>query len=80
MQMQDWLTLVWGKHRKTVLFVTHDIDEAIYLSDRVLVMSERPGTINGEINIDFERPRKREMILTSQYSEYKKSILKFLKT
>ena len=43
MQMQDWLISVWEKHKKTVLFVTHDIDEAIYLSDRVLVMSERPG-------------------------------------
>lgn len=80
MQMQDWLTSVWEKHKKTVLFVTHDIDEAIYLSDRVLVMSERPGTVNGEIQIDFERPRKREMILTSQFSEYKKNILKLLKT
>ena len=80
MQMQDWLISVWEKHKKTVLFVTHDIDEAIYLSDRVLVMSDRPGTINGEIQINIERPRKREMILTSQFSEYKKNILKLLKT
>lgn len=80
MQMQDWLISVWEKHKKTVLFVTHDIDEAIYLSDRVLVMSDRPGTVNGEIQIEFERPRKREMILTSQFSEYKKNILKLLKT
>lgn len=80
MQMQDWLISVWEKHKKTVLFVTHDIDEAIYLSDRVLVMSDRPGTVNGEIQIDFERPRKRDMILTSQFSEYKKNILELLKT
>ena len=80
MQMQEWLISVWEKHKKTVLFVTHDIDEAIYLSDRVIVMSDRPGTVNGEIKIDFERPRKRDMILTSQFAEYKKNILELLKT
>ena len=78
MQMQDWLISVWEKHKKTVLFVTHDIDEAIYLSDRVLVMSDRPGTVNGAIQIDFERPRKRDMILTTRFSEYKKNILSLL--
>jgi len=79
MQMQDWLISVWEKHKKTVLFVTHDIDEAIYLSDKVVVMSDRPGTVIGEIRIDFQRPRKREMILTSRFSEYKKNILELLK-
>ena len=79
MQMQDWLISVWEKHKKTVLFVTHDIDEAIYLSDKVVVMSDRPGTVIGEVRIDFERPRKREMILTSRFSEYKKNILELLK-
>ncbi|HHW22354.1 MAG TPA: ABC transporter ATP-binding protein [Clostridiaceae bacterium] len=78
MQMQDWLISVWEKHRKTVLFVTHDIDEAIYLSDRVVVLSDRPGTVNGVVQIDFERPRKRDMILTPQFSEYKKDILSLL--
>jgi len=75
MQMQDWLLDVWGKHRKTVLFVTHNIDEAILLSDRVLVMSPRPGTIVKDIRIDFLRPRNRDMLLSSQFLSYKKDIL-----
>jgi putative hydroxymethylpyrimidine transport system ATP-binding protein len=78
MQMQDWLISVWERHKKTVLFVTHDIDEAIYLSDRVLVMSDRPGTVTGSVQIEFERPRKRDMILTPRFSEYKKEILNLL--
>lgn len=77
-QMQDWLISVWEKHKKTVLFVTHDIDEAIYLSDRVLVMSDRPGTVTEEIRIDFDRPRKRDMLLTSRFWGYKNEILNIL--
>lgn len=78
MQMQDWLISVWEKHRKTVLFVTHDIDEAIFLSDRVIVMSGRPGTVTGSVQIDFGRPRVRDMILAPRFSEYKKEILDLL--
>ncbi len=77
-QMQDWLIAVWERHRKTVLFVTHDLDEAVYLSDRVLVMSNRPGTITGEIPIAFDRPRNREMLFNPQFLEYKKRILELL--
>lgn len=78
MQMQDWLISVWEKHRKTVLFVTHDIDEAIYLSDRVIAMSNIPGTIVGEICIDFKRPRTRDMLLCTQFNEYKRSLMDLL--
>ncbi len=77
-QMQDWLLAVWQKHRKTVLFVTHHVEEAIYLSDRVAVMSNRPGTLLGEVNIGFERPRKREMLLSLEFLEYKRRILELL--
>ncbi|NMA66711.1 MAG: ABC transporter ATP-binding protein [Clostridiaceae bacterium] len=77
-QMQDWLIKVWERHKKTVVFVTHDIDEAIFLSDRVLVMSDRPGTILGDIAINFTRPRSRQMILGNEFLEYKKHILNML--
>ncbi|HOQ76016.1 MAG TPA: ABC transporter ATP-binding protein [Thermoclostridium sp.] len=75
MQMQDWLLEVWGRHRKTVLFVTHNIDEAILLSDRVLVMSPRPGSIVKDIRVGFPRPRSRDMLLSSQFLGYKGEIL-----
>jgi len=55
--MQRELLKIWAKERKTVLFITHQIDEAIYLADRVLVFSHRPGRIAADIRISFPRPR-----------------------
>jgi NitT/TauT family transport system ATP-binding protein len=55
--MQEELLRIWRDHRKTVIYVTHDIEEAILLGDRVLVMSGRPGRIRQEIRIPLERPR-----------------------
>jgi NitT/TauT family transport system ATP-binding protein len=55
--MQSELTRIWERERKTVLFITHQIDEAIYLADRVVVFSGRPGTVRASVAIDIERPR-----------------------
>jgi NitT/TauT family transport system ATP-binding protein len=55
--MQSELTRIWETERKTVLFITHQIDEAIYLADRVVVFSGRPGTVRASVAIDIERPR-----------------------
>jgi NitT/TauT family transport system ATP-binding protein len=55
--MQEELTRIWGEARKTVLFITHQIDEAIYLADRVVVFSGRPGKVKDSIAVDIERPR-----------------------
>lgn len=57
--MQNALDDIWRKTRKTIMFVTHDIREAIYLSDRVIVLSGRPARITLEMRIDLERPRNR---------------------
>ena len=56
--MQEELLQIWAKAGKTVLFVTHQIDEAIYLSDRVVVFSGRPGRVKDIIAVDIERPRR----------------------
>src|SRR6202049_3324959 len=56
--MQEELTRIWEEAKKTVLFITHQIDEAIYLSDRVVVFSGRPGKVKEIILVDIERPRK----------------------
>jgi NitT/TauT family transport system ATP-binding protein len=56
--LQEELLKIWSDYRNFVIFVTHDIEEAILLGDRVLVMSERPGRIREEITIPFDRPRK----------------------
>jgi ABC-type nitrate/sulfonate/bicarbonate transport system ATPase subunit len=57
--LQKELLRVWEHHRKTILFVTHGVDEAIYLADRIMVMSARPGKIIEIIDVDMERPRDR---------------------
>ena len=57
LQMQELLLQVWQAHRTTVLFVTHDVEEALLLSDRIYVMTARPGRIKAEITVDLPRPR-----------------------
>lgn len=78
--MQDWLTDIWEKHRKTVLFITHDIEEAIYLSDEVYVMGPRPGRITDNISIKLDRPRKRDVVYTPLFIDYKRYLMSALKT
>jgi NitT/TauT family transport system ATP-binding protein len=55
--LEDLLLTVWERHSKTILFVTHDIDEAVYLSSRVIVLSRRPSVVLDTIAVDLERPR-----------------------
>ena len=55
--MRADLTRIWQEEKKTILFVTHDIEESVQLADRVVVMSQRPGTIRKQIEIDLPRPR-----------------------
>jgi NitT/TauT family transport system ATP-binding protein len=62
---QDQLLAVWRDKKKTVLFVTHSVEEAVYLSERVVVMTTRPGRIKSVIDIDLDRSREREEIVTS---------------
>jgi NitT/TauT family transport system ATP-binding protein len=55
--MRADLTRIWQEEKKTILFVTHDIEESVQLADRVVVLSARPGTIRKEIRVDLPRPR-----------------------
>lgn len=75
MQMQDWLLDVWERHKKTVVFVTHSIDEAVFMSDRVLVMSPRPGRIIADISITLPRPRDREAFFGNEFPALKRRVL-----
>jgi NitT/TauT family transport system ATP-binding protein len=77
--MQVLLLDVWEKLRPTILFITHDIDEAIYLGDRILIMSCHPGTITREIDVGLPRPRDYEIIASQKYLEIKRMILHSLK-
>lgn len=73
--MQRWLLDVWQKHRRTVLFITHDVDEAIFLGDRVLVMTARPGRVKLEQVIDLPRPRKPDIVTAPEFIALKKTLL-----
>ena len=68
--MQTELLRIWTQARSTVLFITHQIDEAVYLSDRVLVFGRRPGIVQEEITIDLERPRPTSVKRTPKFTEY----------
>ena len=78
-QMQELLTSVWESHRLTVLFVTHDVDEAIYVSDRVLVMTNRPGRIKEEIAIDLARPRTPDILTSEPFLEPRRRVLESIR-
>jgi NitT/TauT family transport system ATP-binding protein len=77
--MQTELLQVWEKTHKTVLFVTHSIEEAAYLSDRVVVMSARPGRIKQTLKVRLPRPRDYEMRLTAEFNDLKSQIWEILK-
>jgi ABC-type nitrate/sulfonate/bicarbonate transport system ATPase subunit len=76
--MQEWLLDLWDDFQKTVVFVTHDIDEAIYLSDRVIVMSPRPGRIIADLPVELDRPRKSSVVTSPDFIEMKARILALL--
>jgi len=77
-RMQQLLLEVWGRIRTTVVFVTHDIDEALFLADRVLVMSARPGRIIEDRTLDFARPRDAELVTTPEFTALKRHCLQLL--
>lgn len=70
-KLQNELLDIWERDRKTVMFVTHSVDEAVFLSDRVFVMTRSPGRIRQIIDIDLPRPRRRvELLLNRRYQDY----------
>jgi ABC-type nitrate/sulfonate/bicarbonate transport system ATPase subunit len=78
LQMQEWLMQLWSDFDKTVLFVTHDVEEAIYLSDEVHVMGTRPGRVIANIPITLPRPRVRTSALTADFIAIKERCLDLL--
>lgn len=75
MNMQDELLEMWKENKQIMIMVTHDVDEAIYMSTKVVVMAPRPGRIRKCIDIDLEYPRNR---LDNKFVTYRKEILEML--
>ena len=76
--MQQWLVEVWEQHRKTILLITHDVDEALFLSDRMYVLSPRPGRVVLSLEVDLPRPRAYELITSEPFVERKQLLLERL--
>lgn len=74
-EMQTWLQDVWQRYRWMVLMITHDIREAVYLSDRVVVLSARPATVRREVHVDLPRPRTLSMITAPEFATLEEELL-----
>jgi len=74
-EMQAWLLEIWHADRKTILFVTHDVEEAVFLSDRVYVLSGRPGRVVLQVDVDIERPRPISVTTSPHFIELKRQLL-----
>lgn len=74
MEMQQWLLNIWEQNRRSVLFVTHSIEEAILLSDRIYLLSNKPTTVIDEIIVPFQRPRDGSIIHDQSFQQLKQNI------
>lgn len=79
LMMQELLLDIWERRRTTVVFVTHDIDEALFLGDRVIVMTSHPGRILEDIRLPFPRPRNRDISVSNEFAALKKRCIDLLR-
>ena len=78
LQMQELLLSLWHELHMTVVFVTHEVDEALFLSDRVVVLTQRPARIKTEVSVDLPRPRTRDLLTSPEFVGLKRQILELL--
>ncbi|HEU5432034.1 MAG TPA: ABC transporter ATP-binding protein [Thermomicrobiales bacterium] len=74
-ELQNWLVALWERERRAVLLVTHDVDEAIFLADRVVVLTPRPGRVAAIEAVDLPRPRHRAVVTSPRFARHKRAIL-----
>jgi ABC-type nitrate/sulfonate/bicarbonate transport system ATPase subunit len=72
--MQKWLLSIWETHKRTILFITHNIEEAMFLSDRMIVLSQKPAKIVTEIQVPYDRPRSEKIFLNETFMQLKREI------
>ena len=77
-KMQYWLLEVLDNLRASIFFITHDVDEAIFLSDRIYILSDRPAKVKAELFVDLPKPRSNETLTTSRFNQIKKHIMNML--
>lgn len=72
--MQQWLQSIWMEYKKTILFVTHNIEEALFLSDRIAVLSTKPATVMKEFKLPFGRPREKDLFFMREFLDWKQEV------
>lgn len=80
LEMQQWLLSIWETYKKSILFITHDIDEALFLSDRIIVLSDKPAVVKKEIAVPFDRPRSEDLLLSDPFLTLKREIYNLLRS
>jgi NitT/TauT family transport system ATP-binding protein len=80
MVLGDELLRIWADTRKTILFVTHNLGEAVYLADRIIVLSARPGRIVDDVPVDLPRPRTFKLMSSPAFAELKDRIWSHIRT
>ena len=78
LEMQAWLLSIWEEYRKSILFVTHSIEEALFLADRILVLTKRPASIKKEMIVPFARPRQEEIRHSAAFTALKQQLFTYL--
>ncbi|WP_088042915.1 ABC transporter ATP-binding protein [Bacillus sp. EAC] len=78
LDMQQWLLSIWEEQRRSILLVTHNIDEALFMSDRIYIFSNKPAKIKEEIIVPFPRPRKKELLLSDEFTAWKRKVYQAL--
>lgn len=77
-EMHDWLMSIWQKYCPTILFITHDVEEALFLSDRIYVLSAKPARVNLTLEVELSRPRPRKVLVSAEFVQLKKQLLQAL--
>lgn len=75
LDMQKWLLKTWEAHRQSILFITHSIDEALFLSDKIVILTNSPATVKEVIDVPFARPRDKSLLLTDEFLVWKRKVL-----
>lgn len=78
LEMQQWLLDIWSEYDRSVLFVTHDLDEAIFLADKIIVLSTNPATVKKVVHVPFQRPRKERILQEDQFFQLKRDMMQWI--
>src|SRR5690625_382713 len=77
--MQKWLLATWEQYQQSILFITHNIEEALFLSDKIVILSDSPAHVKEIITVPFSRPRDESLLLTDAFFKWKQKVISIIK-